>query len=274
MPKDTHPPAFRFYVDDFISDSAVDAMTNEELGIYVRFLCKAWKEDPVGTIPDDDRILANWAKATTATWKKCKAGVLRAFTSGGDGRYHQKRMKVEWEKAKAYHEERSKAGAKGSKSRWQSDGSANGKDIAKHMASGMANDGISSSLSESCSVSDSVGGDDDGALEISCLGGDARARAMASRIQKIAGLDWSNQNDRSLVAKVAVLWGSGDLSDDDIEQVLESFKAGKSKVRNGGAWLYKCLENRCKGRPREFAHLLAATAVPIGLLAPQLEAGK
>lgn len=146
MPKDNHPPAFQFYVDDFIADSAVDAMSNEEVGIYVRFLCKAWKEEPVGTIPADEKILANWAKATPAAWKKCRVGVLRAFILDGD-RYHQKRMKVEWQKLSEFKKTKQEAGAKGAEKRWHSNDSANGKPIAEPLA----NDSSSLSLSSSSS---------------------------------------------------------------------------------------------------------------------------
>lgn len=148
MPKHEHPPAFQFYVDDFIADSAVDAMSNEEVGIYVRLLCKAWKEDPVGTIPADERILANWSKATPSTWKKSREGVLRAFVME-DGRYHQKRMKVEWQKLVDYKAAKEKAGKEGAKKRWHNDRSDDGKPIADPLAKN------SSSLSSSFSSSKS-----------------------------------------------------------------------------------------------------------------------
>ncbi len=144
MPKHKHPPAFQFYVDDFISDSAVDAMTNEELGIYIRFLCKAWKETPAGTIPDDDSVLMNWAKATPSVWQRSRAGVLRAFLLK-DGRFHQKRMKLEWKNQKARAQERKESGLKGAEARWHSHSVANGKPIANTMAK----NGPSSSTSSS-----------------------------------------------------------------------------------------------------------------------------
>ena len=148
MPSPNHPPAFQFYVDDFIADSAVDAMSNEEVGIYVRFLCKAWKEEPVGTIPADEKILANWSKSTPSAWKKCRTGVLRAFILE-DGRYHQKRMKTEWQKLVDYRKKKEDAGSKGAEKRWHNHDSANGKPIAQPIA----NDSSSFSLSLSSSSS-------------------------------------------------------------------------------------------------------------------------
>lgn len=158
MPKEKHPPAFQFYVDDFISDSAVDAMSNEEVGIYVRFLCKAWKEEPVGTIPADDKILANWAKTTPAGWKKCRTGVLRAFILDGD-RYHQKRMKSEWQKLQEFKSKKQEAGTKGAEKRWHSDSSANGKAIADPMANDSSSLSLSSSSSSESLMSESLLGE-------------------------------------------------------------------------------------------------------------------
>lgn len=99
LPKDHHPPFFPFYVDDFMNDGVVDAMTNEEIGVYIRLLCKAWKEAPVGSVPDDDRVLAQWARLTPFVWSAMKPHVMAAFRlSRRDGRYHQRRMELEWAK--------------------------------------------------------------------------------------------------------------------------------------------------------------------------------
>lgn len=158
MPSHNHPPAFQFYVDDFIADSAVDAMSNEEVGIYIRFLCKAWKEEPVGTIPTDEKILANWSKSTPAAWKRCRAGVLRAFVLA-DGRYHQKRMKTEWQKVVDYRRKKEEAGSKGADKRWHSHASANGKPIAQPIANDSSSLSLSSSFSNEPSKSESSSGE-------------------------------------------------------------------------------------------------------------------
>lgn len=99
MPKDNHPPAFPMYVDDFASDGVVEAMTTEQVGAYLLLLLKAWKEEPPGSIPDNDHVLARWARMSPDAWAGIKAGVLAAFRfSERDKRYHQKRMAKEWVK--------------------------------------------------------------------------------------------------------------------------------------------------------------------------------
>jgi uncharacterized protein YdaU (DUF1376 family) len=114
MPKeDKRPPAFLLYPNDFCSDGVVEAMTTEEVGAYFLLLCKAWMEDPAGTVPDDDRVLARWARLTQARWAKCKSSILAAFRLQ-DGRWHQGRMKREyaaWQDSKQEKSERAKRAA-------------------------------------------------------------------------------------------------------------------------------------------------------------------
>jgi len=107
-------PAFQFYPDDFIADKNVQAMTTLETGAYIRLMCFAWKEDQVGTLPEDDRLLAGLAKLSFASWIRVKDNVMRGFyMSKTDKRWHQKREEQEYEKQKRLREERKKAGHKG-----------------------------------------------------------------------------------------------------------------------------------------------------------------
>lgn len=104
-----HPPAFLFYPDDFSSDGKVEAMTTEEVGAYMLLLCKSWRESPPGSIPSDDVVLARWARLTADRWSICRAAVLAAFTFGPDSRWHQKRLRREYDKLKASRKEKQKA---------------------------------------------------------------------------------------------------------------------------------------------------------------------
>lgn len=113
-----HPPAFMIYPADFSSDGVVEAMTTQEVGAYWLLLCKAWFESPVGTIPDDDFILARWTRLTQKQWLAAKRMVLKAFTPTANGRLIQKRMAIEYEKLMAERDRRSHAGAKGADKRW------------------------------------------------------------------------------------------------------------------------------------------------------------
>lgn len=104
-----HPPAFLFYPDDFSSDGKVEAMTTEEVGAYMLLLCKSWRESPPGSIPSDDVVLARWARLTADRWTVCRTAVLAAFTFGPDSRWHQKRLRREYDKLKASRKEKQRA---------------------------------------------------------------------------------------------------------------------------------------------------------------------
>jgi hypothetical protein len=67
-------------------------------------------------------------------------------------------------------------------------------------------------------------------------------------------------DDRDLVAKVAILHATGALSDDDLEQALESFENKPPRDAPGG-WLFTVLENRI-GSARQWRRMLAQTVVP------------
>jgi uncharacterized protein YdaU (DUF1376 family) len=88
-------PYFRMFVGDFVSDARVEAMSTEQVGCYVLLLCKAWTQPDVGTVPDDDRILARWARISLARWKRLKDGVMAPWRLIG-GVWHQKRMQLEY----------------------------------------------------------------------------------------------------------------------------------------------------------------------------------
>ncbi len=178
-------------------------------------------------------------------------------------RYVQKRMQVEWQKVLANREVRSQAGIKGMANRWHGHNSTSNPAIAN----GVTKNNLSSSSSISSSISNSGTNDDDGAKYISFSEKDlSEIRAKANRFREIVNL--ANRDDRNLVAKVAVLWHGQALTDDDVEQVLESFDRKKG-ISNPGAWIHRCLANRCKGRPESFEQLLAGTSLP-----PELEADR
>lgn len=118
MPNDGRPPAFLFYPADFTSDGDVEAMTTEEVGAYMLLLCKAWREEPAGSIPNDDRALARWARLTPDRWAECKPAVLAAFKLGGDKRWHQKRLRAEFNKLMRARKERHESAVTAAQARW------------------------------------------------------------------------------------------------------------------------------------------------------------
>jgi uncharacterized protein YdaU (DUF1376 family) len=115
---------FPFNPRDFSSDGKVEAMTTLEVGAYILILCKAWHEDPVGTVPDDDQILSKWARMAQPEWEMAKPAVMRAFRFV-DGRWNQFRMMSEWKKLSHIQAERSASGKLGAERRWGKNDSIN-----------------------------------------------------------------------------------------------------------------------------------------------------
>jgi uncharacterized protein YdaU (DUF1376 family) len=116
----TKRPYFPFYVNDFSADPVVEAMTAEQVGVYVLLLCKAWQLEPKGSIPDDDVALARWSRLTPKRWSIVKSGVLAAFRKQ-DGRYVQKRLTEEAKKLS----DRSDSAAESAHRRWSCKRNAN-----------------------------------------------------------------------------------------------------------------------------------------------------
>jgi hypothetical protein len=98
----------------------------------------------------------------------------------------------------------------------------------------------------------------DGALD--------EVRSKANRLAR--WVDCRRDDNRKLVAKIALLWDAGELPDDACEQVLESFRVMRERIGNPAAWLYRTLANQCADRHIHFEQLLARTAIPIALLVP------
>lgn len=89
-------------------------------------LCKAWRESPPGSIPNDDAVLARWARVTPDCWAGCRTHVLAAFTLGTDSRWHQKRMRAEYQKFAARHRAISQAGQSAARQKWKKEKSDEG----------------------------------------------------------------------------------------------------------------------------------------------------
>jgi uncharacterized protein YdaU (DUF1376 family) len=96
-------PAFQFYPDDYLGDDAVELMTLEQQGAYMRLLCHAWKQDEPGVIPDDDRWLAGVTRLCKK-WARSRQAIAAAFdTMTRPGFWVQKRMVKEAEKQAEWH---------------------------------------------------------------------------------------------------------------------------------------------------------------------------
>ncbi len=80
-------PAMPFWTDAYLGDT--QHLTTTEHGAYLLLLISMWRSG--GTLPDDDQILARYARVTPAQWRRM-APILRPFFRAADGVITQGRL--------------------------------------------------------------------------------------------------------------------------------------------------------------------------------------
>jgi uncharacterized protein YdaU (DUF1376 family) len=147
------PPAFQFYVKDWLSSESVVVMTAEQRGWYIQLLCHAWNSDPIATLPADDRKLKALAGAGDS-WATDKQAVLDCFEVDGD-RLVNRRLAEQFQQLEEFRNSKSEAGRKGNEARWNKDR----KDIAQQSHSddsAIANDRPSTATATASSTASSA----------------------------------------------------------------------------------------------------------------------
>ncbi len=134
-----------------LRDSDLAALaTGDEFRAAVLLWCAAWHQIPAGSLPNDDRMLANLSGygRDVEGWLAVKEMALRGFGIRDDKRLHHhvicEKAEDSWSKKQAYQartQERSDSGRRGAASRWhknEPDSSANGSAMAQLDSSAMA----------------------------------------------------------------------------------------------------------------------------------------
>jgi uncharacterized protein YdaU (DUF1376 family) len=146
------PPAFQFYVKDWLSSESVVTMTAEQRGWYIQLLCHAWNGEPIASLPTEDSKLKTLAGAGD-NWVTDRQTVLDCFELE-NARLVNKKLSEQYQELAAYHSKQRENGQKGARSRWKGDGDTNGSTTN----SPLANHSSSTSTSTSTSVSKSLSG--------------------------------------------------------------------------------------------------------------------
>lgn len=82
-------PSFDLYVDRLISSELTAIASGEGFRASVLLWCRAWKQVPAASLPDDDRVLAGFVGRSVPQWRKVRMEALRGFVKCSDGRlYH------------------------------------------------------------------------------------------------------------------------------------------------------------------------------------------
>ena len=106
-------PAFMFYASDFFVDVA--HWSNEDVGVYIRLLCKQWVDGQVNGHPNG---LAYAVGLTPDQFLPIWERIKHKFESDGKGGYINKRLEQTRQIQKEYRDKLSKGGKKGAKKRW------------------------------------------------------------------------------------------------------------------------------------------------------------
>jgi len=78
--KPNKPPAFMFYADEWLSSWAVKRMTTSQRGMYIQMLAAAWTNEPICTLPNDDKELWRLAGAKNKQdWDRQKELILKQW---------------------------------------------------------------------------------------------------------------------------------------------------------------------------------------------------
>lgn len=86
---------FMLNVERLMASELVALSTHEVIAAALLIWCRAWKQRPAASLPDDDRVIAAFAKLPLPRFKKHKEDILRGFVKCADGRLYHKVLAVE-----------------------------------------------------------------------------------------------------------------------------------------------------------------------------------
>jgi uncharacterized protein YdaU (DUF1376 family) len=97
---------FMLNVERLMASELVALSSVEIIGAALLLWCRAWKQLPAASLPNDDRVIASFAKLSLPRFKKIKSEVLRGFVECSDGRLYHTVLAVEaanaWKRKKEF----------------------------------------------------------------------------------------------------------------------------------------------------------------------------
>lgn len=99
-------PALPLWTDAYLGDTT--HLNATEHGAYLLLLMTAWRSTD-GTLPDDDKLLARYARCDTRQWKKLRA-VIEPFFTLKNGKWRQGRLTDEREAVRQLRERQAAKG--------------------------------------------------------------------------------------------------------------------------------------------------------------------
>ena len=81
--------SFLFNTDRLLGSELLAISTGDEFKAAVCLWCRAWKQSPAASLPNDERILASFS-GNPSKWKRIREVALRGFILCSDGRLYHK----------------------------------------------------------------------------------------------------------------------------------------------------------------------------------------
>lgn len=80
---------FMLNVEKLMASELVALANHEQVAAALFVWCRAWKQIPAASLPDDDDVIAAFARLPVARFRKHRAKIMRGFKKCSDGRlYH------------------------------------------------------------------------------------------------------------------------------------------------------------------------------------------
>lgn len=111
-------PWFKLWVDDWINSTTIAAFSAEQESAYLRLLIRQWMAND-GYLPTNTGTLANWARISADKWKRVGKPVLDRCFVRENGHYFNRKLRDQWEEARAIQKTKRRAGKAGAKGRWE-----------------------------------------------------------------------------------------------------------------------------------------------------------
>lgn len=86
---------FMLNVERLMASELVALSSHEVIAAALFLWCRAWKQLPAASLPDDERVIAAFARLPLPRFRKLKAEILRGFVKCSDGRLYHKVLAVE-----------------------------------------------------------------------------------------------------------------------------------------------------------------------------------
>lgn len=133
---------FMLNVERLLASELWALSTGEELKAALGLWCRAWKQLPAASLPNNDRILASFASSSPARWPKLKDMAMRGFVLCSDGRFYHRVLAEDalraWDRKRAFKERSARGNAK----RWSRDSVQHEHQGSEATSEGSKKDGV------------------------------------------------------------------------------------------------------------------------------------